>query len=169
MIGHDTSRFTSGASRLQASAVWRLADFLLQGFVFLLIGQQIVPVVRGLRAYAVPTIVTAAIGVGVVLLLRPVWLGLTQSLPRALHTRPGGAPREGRRLTSREVVILSWAGTRRITSLAAKFTLPLSTSRGAAFTGRDLFLSCAFQVVVVTLVGQGGHVRAGGAAAGRAR
>ena len=41
MIGHDTPRFTSGASRLQASAVWHLADFLIQGFVFLLIGEQI--------------------------------------------------------------------------------------------------------------------------------
>src|SRR6185437_5295841 len=41
MIGHETPRFTSGASRLQATAVWHLADFLLQGFVFLLVGQQI--------------------------------------------------------------------------------------------------------------------------------
>jgi monovalent cation/hydrogen antiporter len=63
MVGHDTPRFTSGASRLQVSAVWRLVDFLLQGFVFLLIGQQIVPVVRGLRAYPAPT-VAAAVAVG---------------------------------------------------------------------------------------------------------
>ena len=48
IVGHDTPRFTSGASRLQVSAVWRLVDFLLQGFVFLLIGQQFSPVVRGL-------------------------------------------------------------------------------------------------------------------------
>src|ERR1700689_1902322 len=41
MIGHDTPRFTSGASRLQASAVWHLADFLISGFLFLLICQQI--------------------------------------------------------------------------------------------------------------------------------
>lgn len=61
MVGHDTPRFTSDASRLQASAVWRLADLLLQGFVFLLIGQQIVPVMRGLRAYPVSTSVAAAI------------------------------------------------------------------------------------------------------------
>ena len=94
MVGHDTPRFTSGASRLQVSAVWRLADFLLQGFVFLLIGQQIVPVVRGLRAYPASTVAAAvAVTVGVVLLLRPLWLVLTQHLPRALHTRLGGIPR----------------------------------------------------------------------------
>src|SRR6201995_1607339 len=90
MVGHDTPRFTSGASRLQVSAVWRLVDFLLQGFVFLLIGQQIVPVIRGLRPYPASTITAAVlVTVGVVLLLRPVWLILTQHLPGALHTRLG--------------------------------------------------------------------------------
>ena len=50
IIGHDTPRAVSGASRLQTTAVWRLVDFLLEGFVFLLIGQQLPKVVRGLQA-----------------------------------------------------------------------------------------------------------------------
>src|SRR6202000_1357759 len=84
MVGHDTPRFTSGASRLQVAAVWRLIDFLLQGFVFLLIGQQILPVVRGLRAYSAGTIAAAVlVTVGGVLVLRPVGLGGTQLLPCA--------------------------------------------------------------------------------------
>ena len=157
MIGHDTPRFTTGASRLQATAVWHLADFLLQGFVFLLIGQQILPVVRGLKAYPAATIVTAVLlTLAVVLLLRPLWLLLTQWLPSALHTRLGGsAPRASRRLTGREIVVLSWAGTRGVISLAAIFTLPLTTSAGKPFPARDLLLFCTYVVVVVTLVGQG--------------
>ena len=157
MIGHDTPRFTTGASRLQASAVWHLADFLLQGFVFLLIGEQILPVVRGLKAYPATTIVTAVLfTLGVVLLLRPLWLVLTESLPRALRTRLGGtAPRGGRRLTGREIVVLSWAGTRGVISLAAIFAVPLVTPGGNPFPARDLLLFCTFVVVVVTLVGQG--------------
>jgi Sodium/hydrogen exchanger family len=88
MVGHDTPRFTTGASRLQASAVWHLADFLLQGFVFLLIGQQILPVVRGLKAYPATTVATAVLlTLGVVLLLRPLWLFLTQSLPGGHRSR----------------------------------------------------------------------------------
>ena len=91
IVGHHTPRSASGASRLQTSAVWRLVDFLLEGFVFLLIGQQLPAVVRGLAKYDTSTIVIAvAITVGVVLLLRPLWLLLTQSLPRSLHTRLGG-------------------------------------------------------------------------------
>jgi Na+/H+ antiporter len=157
VVGHDTPRFTSGASRLQASAVWRLADFLLQGFVFLLIGQQITAVVRGLKAYPAATVVTAAIvSLGVVLLLRPLWLVLAQSLRGALHMRLGKAtPRNDQRLTGREVVVLSWAGTRGVISLAAIFTLPLVTSSGRPFPARDLLIFCTYVVVVVTLAGQG--------------
>jgi monovalent cation/hydrogen antiporter len=157
MIGHDTPRFTSGASRLQASAVWHLADFLIQGFVFLLIGQQIAPVVRGLKAYPTAAIV-AAVGVslGVVLLLRPLWLALTQTLPRALRARRGKPAASGYQyLAGREIAVLSWSGTRGVISLAAIFTLPLVTSSGRPFPGRDLLLFCTYLVVVVTLVGQG--------------
>jgi CPA1 family monovalent cation:H+ antiporter len=151
MVGHDTPRFTSGASRLQVSAVWRLADFLLQGFVFLLIGQQIVPVVRGLRTYPTSTITTAvAVTVGVVLLLRPVWLALTQHL-----VRKGPHRRRDQALPGREIIVLSWAGTRGVISLAAIFTLPLTTGSGRPFPDRDLLLFCTYVVVVVTLVGQG--------------
>src|ERR1700760_3580784 len=161
MVGHDTPRYTSGASRLQVSAVWRLADFLLEGVVFLLIGQQIGPVVRGLRAYPASTVAIAVtVTVGVVLLLRPLWLVTTQHLPGALRTRLGtrlgsGRARSERALSAREITVLSWAGTRGVISLAAIFTLPLTIDGGRPFPARDLLLFCTFVVVVVTLVGQG--------------
>ena len=160
IIGHDTSRSTSGASRLQTSAVWRLVDYLLEGFVFLLIGQQLPTVISGLGAYTTSTIITASvISVGGVLLIRPLWLLLTQSLPRSLRMRLGGgdddADPTGGRLRGREIVVLSWAGTRGVISLAAIFTLPRFTDSGAPFPDRDLLLFCTFLVVLVTLVGQG--------------
>jgi Na+/H+ antiporter len=158
VIGHNTPYWTSGASRLQTDAVWRLIDFVLEGVVFLLIGQQLPEVIRGLGAYDTATIVTAAaVTVGGVLLIRPLWLLLTESLPRWAHSRLGGqdiddgsdgsAP--SGRLTGREIVVLSWAGTRGVITLAAIFTLPLD------FPVRDLLLFCAFLAVLVTLVGQG--------------
>src|SRR5919206_437156 len=161
LVGHDGSRLVSGASRLQVNAVWRLVDFLLEGLVFLLIGQQLPTVVTGLDRYATSTIaVAAAVTVGVVLLLRPLWLLLTQSLPRSLHTRLGSpddaeGTRGSDRLSGREVAVLSWAGTRGVISLAAIFTLPRVTDSGAPFPNRDLLLFCTFLVVLVTLVGQG--------------
>jgi monovalent cation/hydrogen antiporter len=167
IIGHNNPSWASGASRLQTGAVWRLVDFLLEGFVFLLIGQQLPNVIRGLGEYATSTIVTAsAITVGVVLLLRPLWLWLTEHLPQSLHTRlteqdldgdgePDDVGTSTGRLSGREIVVLSWAGTRGVISLAAIFTLPLVTDDGSPFPDRDLLLFCAFLAVLVTLVGQG--------------
>ena len=88
VIGHHNPSWASGASRLQTNAVWRLVDFLLEGFVFLLIGQQLPSVIDGLGQYETSTIViAAAITIGVVLLLRPLWLWLTEHLPQSLHMR----------------------------------------------------------------------------------
>jgi Na+/H+ antiporter len=163
IIGHDAPRMATGASRLQTSAVWRLVDFLLQGLVFLLIGQQLPAVVAGLSEFSAGTIAAGvAVSVGVVLLLRPLWLVVTQLLPRSLHMRLGGedAAQDGsegpirrrrleRALNAREVAALSWGGTRGVITLAAIFTLPVP------FPDRDLLLFCAFVVVLVTLIAQG--------------
>jgi CPA1 family monovalent cation:H+ antiporter len=53
------------------------------------------------------------------------------------------------------VLVLSWAGTRGVITLAAIYTLPLTDDAGAPFPDRDLLLFCAFVVVLVTLLGQG--------------
>ena len=155
IVGHDAPRYASGASRLQTGAVWRLIDFVLEGLVFLLIGQQLPKVVNRLADYSTGTIVTAvAVSVGVVLLLRPLWLVLTQSLPRSLHTRLGGTDEENARardgrLNAKEVTALSWAGTRGVITLAAIFVIHGNVP------DLDLLRFCAFVVVLVTLIGQG--------------
>jgi CPA1 family monovalent cation:H+ antiporter len=167
IIGYQNPRLQTGASRLQTNAVWRLVNFLLEGFVFLLIGQQMPAVIAGLAEYSAATIVSAsAITVGVVLLLRPLWLYGTQHIPRRLHARLGGDTGPGtesgtesgtdeRPLSSREIIALSWAGTRGVITLAAAFAIPLTTASGAPFPARDLLLFCAYMVVLVTLLGQG--------------
>jgi monovalent cation/hydrogen antiporter len=165
VIGHNNPSWASGPSRLQTEAVWRLVAFLLEGVVFLLIGQQLPAVLAGLGDDDTGTILTASlITVGVVLLVRPLYLWLTEHLPQSLHTRLGGEDLAGddgdpatsrTRLSGREIIVLSWAGTRGVISLAAIFTLPLTTDSGAPFPDRDLLLFCAFLAVLVTLVGQG--------------
>jgi CPA1 family monovalent cation:H+ antiporter len=160
--GYQNPRLQTGASRLQTTAVWRLVNYLLEGFVFLLIGQQLPGVLAGLRSYPAGTIATTAgITVGVVVLLRPLWLFGTQHLPYRLHSRLGGdgedpgPVRRDRALSGRETLALSWAGTRGVITLAAAFAIPASTATGAPFPGRDLLLFAAYLVVLVTLLGQG--------------
>lgn len=164
IVGHDSPRVESGATRLQTRAVWQLVNFLLEGLVFLLIGQQLPTILDGLHQYESSTIILGiVITVAVVLLIRPLWLLLTQYLPRQLHTRLGNVadddpPRgngDSEKLSSREMLVLSWAGTRGVVSVAAIFAVPLVTRSGAPFPDRDLLLLCTFVVVVVTLIGQG--------------
>lgn len=157
IIGHNSPRHSSGASRLQTAAVWRLIDFILEGMVFLLIGQQLRPLAKHLSEYETSTIIVAlSVSVGVVLVLRPLWLVLTQSLPKSMHTRLGGAEEDSTRkaifdkaLDTREVVALSWAGTRGVITLAAVFAL------GPDVPDRELMQFCAIVVVLVTLIVQG--------------
>ena len=153
MAAHDSPRDESGVSRLQTDAVWQLVEFVLEGVVFLLIGAQLPAVLRGLNAE--PASLTASaivVTLAGVLLVRPIWLFLTQSVPRTLGWRLGHhAPP----LTGREVIALSWAGTRGVITLAAIFSVPLTVNSGAPFPDRDLLLLCAYIVVLVTLVGQG--------------
>ncbi|MDH2445466.1 sodium:proton antiporter [Amnibacterium sp. CER49] len=147
VAGHRLPRSDTGASRLQAAAVWRVLDLLLEGFVFLLLGNQLPEIVPALSRYSAGTLVGAVlVTLAVALLLRPIWLALTQLLPRRLRLAGDrGAPR----LTAGELVLLSWSGTRGAITLAAVYSLPLD------FPQRDLLLFCAFVLVAVTLLGQG--------------
>jgi monovalent cation/hydrogen antiporter len=139
VLGHRRGRGTSGESRLQTAAVWRIVEYLLEGYVFLLIGQQAPEVVRGLSSYDGGTVVAATgVTLAAVLLVRPLWLVLVR------RRTAGDGP-----LSLREITALWWAGTRGVITLATAFALPLD------FPTRDLLLFCAFIVVLVTLVGQG--------------
>jgi CPA1 family monovalent cation:H+ antiporter len=147
-FGHRAPVVVSGATRLQVRAVWRLTDFLLEGLVFLLIGQQLPDVVRGLRIYPTHDVVAAAlVSVLIVLTIRPVWLLVTSHLPGRLGL--------GTSLSVPEVAAMSFAGTRGVISLATIFALPLRTHAGDPFPDRDLLIFCVYCVVLVTLVGQG--------------
>jgi CPA1 family monovalent cation:H+ antiporter len=84
-----------------------------------------------------------------VLLVRPVWLYLMVHLPGRMLGE--NAPTFG----ARDLVALSWAGTRGVITLAAAFALPLTVDGGRPLPGRELLLLCAYLVVLVTLVGQG--------------
>ncbi len=149
-ISYSSPTVISAATRLQALSVWRLIALLLEGLVFLLIGQQ-VPVVLGGLDDVDPThtVLACVLTLAAVLLVRPIWLYLMVHLPGRLLGE--NSPTLG----GRELVALSWAGTRGVITLAAAFALPLTVDGGEPLPGRELLLLCAYLVVLVTLVGQG--------------
>ncbi len=140
-------------SRLQMRSVWETLVFLINGFVFVLIGLQLPFIVAGLGDYSLKE----AIGYGllislVAILVRLIWIYPATYLPRLLS----------RRIRSREVdpgwksvFVVSWAGMRGVVSLAAALSVPLVLGDGTAFPHRNLILFITFIVILVTLVFQG--------------
>src|SRR5947207_718376 len=139
--------------RLQAFAFWEMVVFLLNGFVFIVIGLQLPGLLRALNreSLAGPLITAIVISITVIL-VRFAWVLPATYLPRLLS----------RKLRARyqippwqDVAVVGWAGMRGVVSLAAAFALTLALSNGSPFPGRDYILFFAFSVILATLVLQG--------------
>ncbi len=149
-LGHKMPVLMSAASRLQMIAFWRLARFLLEGLVFLLVGLQLPEVLGQLSTPWRDVVQVTAAVLATVLLGRFAWVFpgtyLARLVPRIRRTGPPppvGIP-----------VVIAWAGMRGVVTLAAALALPLTLAGGAKYP-RELFVWLALAVIVVTLVLQG--------------
>ena len=142
-------------TRLQGGPVWEMVEFLLNGFVFILIGLQLPEVLRALsdNAISIPRLVWNALLISLtVILIRILWVFPATYLPRLLFKKlckHDPYPRW------QHVTIVAWTGMRGVVSLAAALALPLTIQGGLPFPGRDLILFLTFIVILVTLVVQG--------------
>lgn len=152
-IGWRVPELTSSRTRLQAGPVWEMIEFLLNGFIFVLIGLQLPSILRALSGRPVAQLFWYALAVSLaVIVVRILWVFPAAYLPRFLFKRL----RERDPYPSwRAVAIIGWTGMRGVVSLAAALALPLTTQSGALFPGRDLILFLTFAVILATLVGQG--------------
>jgi len=140
-------------TRLQEGPVWRMIEFLLNGFIFLLIGLQLPEVLRALSGQAPAQLAWYALVVSLaVVLVRIAWVFPATYIPRFLF--------KSIRLADpypswRHVAVVGWTGMRGVVSLAAALALPVVTPSGSGFPGRELILFLTFVVILVTLVLQG--------------
>ena len=151
--GWRSPRTLSAPTRIQGLAVWDVLLLVLNGLVFILIGLQLPAIREGLDGRTAGQLVADALVISLaVIVTRFVWVFPATYLPRLLSRRirrrdpyPGW----------RNVVVVAWTGMRGVVSLAAALSLPLLTSSGEAFPGRDFILLVTFCVILVTLVVQG--------------
>ncbi len=147
VIGSRFGTILTASSRVLWLTSWKMIGFVLNGFVFVLIGLELPDVLRGLEGRPPLEIAGLAVLVsGVVVVTRLVWVFASSLLP--------GSPRRilaarDPRLASRITLVVGWAGLRGAVSLAAALALP------ANFPERNLILLLTFAVILVTLVGQG--------------
>ena len=150
-MGWHTPELTTAQTRLQGVAVWEILFFLLNAFLFTIIGLQLPVILDGLAGYSTATLVWYAVLVATtVVAARFAWIFATAQLPRLLGRR-----RREPRMPWQPSVVLAWSGMRGAVSLAAALALPLTTDAGTHFPNRELIVFLTFAVILATVVVQG--------------
>ncbi len=129
---------TTAQTRLQGVAVWEILFFLLNAFLFTIVGLQLPVILDGLSGYATATLLWYALLITTtVMAARFAWIFATS------------------RLQWQSNVVLAWSGMRGAVSLAAALALPLTTDAGSPFPDRELIVFLTFGVILGTVVVQG--------------
>ncbi len=147
-----SSEIFSYETRIRNQAVWDTVIFLLNGFIFIIIGLQLPSIFDDLGDYTMNDLLLyGGLVAGVTIVVRIVWVfGASYSFfKNANRNMPDSGD------TWKNVLIVAWTGTRGVVSLATALALPLTLANGTAFPNRSLILFLAFAVIFVTLVVQG--------------
>lgn len=140
-------------TRLQTYSVWNTLIFILNGFVFILIGLQLPHIVDGLGSVSLLDSILYGLIISLLtIVVRIIWVFPGAYIPRwiskKIRTRednPGW----------KNVLLVAWSGMRGVVSLASALAIPLTITNGEAFPQRNLILFITFIVILVTLVFQG--------------
>ncbi len=152
-VGWRATGLVSARTRLQNESFWEVAVFLINGFVFVIVGLQLPVILDGLSTYPTADLVLYAGLVSLtVVFARLLWVFPVTYVPRWMSRRlRERAPYPSWRNTS----VVAWSGMRGAISLAVALSLPLSTGAGPPFPERDLIIFLTFGVILATLVVQG--------------
>lgn len=140
-------------TRMQMNGFWDTLIFLLNGFVFILIGLQLPIIIADAEEHTLTQLISYGLLVSaVVIIIRMVWIFPTVRISDWLAHRRG---KNVSRKTNAQLFILGWSGMRGVISLATALALPLMLENGEAFPQRSVILFITFVVILVTLVFQG--------------
>jgi len=147
-------------TRIRSKSVWDTLVYLLNGFIFLLIGQQLPGVLKDLEKYSIAILLLYGLIISiVVIIVRITWVFATAFSQNIIWDKKAPADlkdiQDERVNTWRNVLIVAWTGTRGIVSLATALALPLTLVGSNPFPQRSLILFLTFVVIFVTLVVQG--------------
>lgn len=146
LISSQASEIFSYKTRIRNRAVWDTLIFMLNGFIFILIGLQLPLILVDLNSYTTGDLILyGSIVSFVTILVRIIWVFSAGYLMN----------NKGQDTTWKNVAVIAWTGTRGVVSLATALALPLTLSNGNIFPQRSLILFLAFVVIFVTLVLQG--------------
>lgn len=152
-LSYRSQEIFSYETRISVTGLWSTLIFLLNGFVFSMIGLQLPTILNELGNYSIGE----AIGYGVLIslltiVIRIVWVFPGAYIPRILFK---SIRQKEPRPSWQTVLLVAWSGMRGVVSLASALAIPLTMSNGQAFPHRNLILFITFVVILITLVLQG--------------
>ena len=148
-LSYRSHEMFSYNTRIQAYSVWDVFIFILNGFVFILIGLQLPAIFTALQLYTLAELIFYGLVISVlVVLIRIAWVFSGMYLSCFFNKRE-------RKLSWRNEFLIAWSGMRGVVSLASALAIPLTLEGGAHFPHRDLLLFVTFVVILFTLVFQG--------------
>lgn len=152
-LSFRSNDFLNYHTRIQTKEVWATVGFLLNGFVFILIGLELPVIVAALDGYSIKEAIHYGLIIsGIVIVARIILVYVVTYLPRLLSPKIRKSEKSpGLKLP----FVIGWAGMRGVVSLASALAIPLTLDNGEAFPHRNLILFITFIVILVTLVFQG--------------
>jgi Na+/H+ antiporter len=152
-LGWRAPELSTPEMRMQGNAVWVTLVFVLNALLFTLVGMQLRPILDGLSGTSALSLTLDALAVTVTVIAARIFFVypftyLSRLVARRRHARDPYPSSKG-------PALVAWMGLRGAVSLAAALALPVTTSAGAPFPGRQLIEFLAFAVILGTLVVQG--------------
>jgi CPA1 family monovalent cation:H+ antiporter len=144
-------------TRIRRSAVWDTMQYTINGFIFVLLGEQFMSILlkttygMGDKLHQqAPLLLFYVVAVTLALAaLRIVWVWISFQIPRFKRDY---AARQRKKPSLALVVAMSLAGVRGAITLAGIMTLPLLLADGTPFPERDLAIFIAAGVIVCSMI-----------------
>lgn len=156
MSSFELSGRISPMTRMRRTAMWDLLQFTLNGFMFILLGEQLptifneaIDLVTQTGHYNPWWLLMYAIVICLSLTgFRFIWVTVCIYVPYlwARNGKPSSLPQW------RHILILSFAGVRGAVTLAGVMTLPFLLPDESEFPGRDLAVFLAATVIIISLI-----------------
>lgn len=151
------TRFTKytfpSSTKLLSKNIWDIITFLLNGFIFLIIGLNFTIILENIpNQHILPLIgygFLIAIGA---LLIRMGMVFFDARWRQRKYLHKPSEELSKKRLSRQSALVISRSGMRGIVSLATALAIPMYLSDGSPFPGRDKIIFLSIIVVLITLI-----------------
>lgn len=150
-ISYHSHHILTYESRLNVSSLWDTLIFLLNGFIFILIGLQLPYLAKNFTHNTIKeALFYGIVMAAAVIIIRLIWVYAINTYRFFIDRKhPGKEPL----LTGKEAFLISWCGMRGVVSLAAALSIPFFINEeNEMFPYRFLILFITFVVILITLV-----------------